>query len=565
MFAIPASRRPLFLGLLGSVALILLLHNVYTPRASLIPFISRPIRPFDPDDGQPTNLPLGLETEDYRVRDRVERMRGFCEAEDPFEREYGRTNLRLTRAYEGSHQRLRQLLHKALRGEALTISAIGGSVTKGHQVWVNEIWFRKFWEWFTDYVGSDVQVTEVNGAAPATGSDYFSFCFPLHIPTDSDLIFVELAVNDEGILEHVENMENLLRGLLDLPHKPAVILMEAMAFSNGGMGGGGGRMHLPVAQYYDVPVINQRHPLANHFARYPQLVRPYFAQDWWGNPDMRHINSRGHRDLGMLAASLVKDAACSMLSEPDFHVPPPLDQHEEARRMALIMGNTPADSAKEGEGSVRTAEQAREEDDLLQEAQYHWPEQSHAWRKNPAEGEEIGELMPGMWTTPVEYGLMPRIRVLNGWNPNLDFVVPPFHPTCLSTRAKEPQFNLTPSANQDWEYWVHPEHLDKPYLVARVPGARVSFELETSVGLVKMYSLRSKTFGLGSVKCWADDEVDKSVRVDGWWDNGDANIGRFASIRDDLPPGLHTITCELLEDTKDPDGGHEFRMISMMR
>ena len=80
--------------------------------------------------------------------------------------------------------------------------------------------------------------------APATGSDYFSFCFPLHIPADSDLILVELAVNDEGIVEHIENMENLLRGLLELPSQPAVILIEAMAFSNGGMGGGGGRMHL---------------------------------------------------------------------------------------------------------------------------------------------------------------------------------------------------------------------------------------------------------------------------------------------------------------------------------
>lgn len=47
----------------------------------------------------------------------------------------------------------------------------------------------------------------------------------------------------------------------------------------------------PVAQYYgervyrqrlivDVPVINQRHPLASHFGRYPELVRPYFAQEY---------------------------------------------------------------------------------------------------------------------------------------------------------------------------------------------------------------------------------------------------------------------------------------------
>jgi len=129
------------------------------------------------------------------------------------------------------------------------------TVTKGHQVNRDEIWFHKLGQWLQKFVGNDITITSVNGAAPATGSDYFSFCFPLHIPTDSDLVLVELAVNDEGIPEHVENMENLLRGLLDLPTKPAVILVEAIAFSTGGMAGGGGRMHLPVAQYYDVPVI----------------------------------------------------------------------------------------------------------------------------------------------------------------------------------------------------------------------------------------------------------------------------------------------------------------------
>jgi hypothetical protein len=66
----------------------------------------------------------------------------------------------------------------------------------------------------------------------------------LHIPLESDIILVELAVNDEPLPEHVENMENLLRGLLALPQKPAVVLVEVIAFSTGGMGGGGGRYHL---------------------------------------------------------------------------------------------------------------------------------------------------------------------------------------------------------------------------------------------------------------------------------------------------------------------------------
>ncbi|ODO08911.1 hypothetical protein L198_00650 [Cryptococcus wingfieldii CBS 7118] len=486
-----APRRPHFLGgVLLALAFLLILHQTYTPHGVLSSSFPRTKQ-------HPHTLPHGLEKGNNEILQRLSHMRDVCEGEDPFDREYGRANLRLSRAYEGSHERMRLFLQKLLRGEHVTISAIGGSITKGHQVDKSEIWFHKFWEWLRDFAGDNVEIVEINGAAPATGSDYFSFCFPLHIPSDSDLVIVELAVNDEGILEHIENMENLIRGLLDLPNNPAVMLVEALAFSGGGMGGGGGRMHLPVAQYYDVPVINHRHPLVSHFARHPQLVEPYFTKDWWQNPDKRHINPRGHRDLGMLVASFVKDVACEIR---------PLK-----------------------------------------------------------EGEEVGELMPSLWSTPQDYGIVPRLRVLEGWNPNTEYATPPFHPTCLSTRSKEPRFNLTPSYNDGWEYWIHPEHLDKPYMVAREPGARVSFELETGVGMVKMYALKSKTFGLGTVECWADEERDKAEKIVGWWDNGDVNIGRFATIRTGLSAGTHTITCELLEETSDPGGGHEFRMISMMR
>ncbi|WRT69354.1 uncharacterized protein IL334_006338 [Kwoniella shivajii] len=550
MYILPASRRPhVFIAALSIVALVLFLHN--TQQTGLSSW-SSPLFGSHPTTSSLENV--GLEAEDHVVRGRVSRMKTFCEKENPFEKEYGRTNIRLTRAYEGSHYRLQQFIHKALRGEALTISAIGGSITGGHQVQRDEIWFHKFREWLNTFFGNDVDITEVNGAAPATGSDYFSFCFSHHIPSESDLVLVELAVNDEGILEHIENMENLLRGLLDLPNKPAVILVEALAFSNGGMGGGGGRMHLPVAQYFDVPVINQRHPLANHFGRYPQLIGPYFSRDWWGNSDMRHINARGHRDLGMLVASLIQDAACTMLSENDFFVPHP---STEASGLS-ILGDV-------GDEKTLSSDQARIQDQHLAEIQSSWAEQSRSWRERPSEGDQVGKLMPGMWVTPAEYGMLPRMRVLDGWNPDTSSIVPPFQPTCLSTRAKQAQFNLTPSYNEGWEYWIHPEHTDKPYLVAKEPGATVSFELDTNVGVVKMYALKSKTFGLGDIECWADDEKHKSTKVTGWWDNGDVNIGRFATIRTDLARGKHIITCKVLEATSNPDGGHEFRMISMMR
>jgi hypothetical protein len=50
-------------------------------------------------------------------------------------------------------------------------------------------------------------------------------------------------------------------------------------------------------------------------------------------------------------------------------------------------------------------------------------------------------------------------------------------------------------------------------------------------------------------------------------DNADRGVGmcRSHTIRDDLVPGEHTLECELLDETKDPGGGKEFRIISVMR
>ena len=42
-------------------------------------------------------------------------------------------------------------------------------------------------------------------------------------------------------------------------------------------------------------------------------------------------------------------------------------------------------------------------------------------------------------------------------------------------------------------------------------------------------------------------------------------MNRGMTIRTDLNPGDHILRCELLEAPADPGGGHEFRIISVMR
>ena len=215
----------------------------------------------------------------------------------------------------------------------------------------------------------------------------------------------------------------------------------------------------------------------------------------------------------MLIASLIRDAACEMVADPNFNVP--------AEELFLALDsqyhNLPqyissALAAERPDMSVQDLAVAQ--DASIASFEEGWPAQTHAWR----DPNDLS-IMPGMWMGPSEHGKVPRLRVLEGWNPNLDHATPPFHPMCYSTRSKDPQFNLTPDATKGWEHWVHPDFADKPYFISRTPGSTFSFHFDTSLGIVKLYSLRSKTFGLGTIECWADAERDRAVKVQGYWEN----------------------------------------------
>lgn len=66
----------------------------------------------------------------------------------------------------------------------------------------------------------------VNGAQGGVGSDYFAGCWKEHIPEDSDLVLVELGINDERDLSAMEDFEHLLRSLIEMRSHPAVIVVQ---------------------------------------------------------------------------------------------------------------------------------------------------------------------------------------------------------------------------------------------------------------------------------------------------------------------------------------------------
>ncbi|GLC71350.1 hypothetical protein PLESTF_001105900 [Pleodorina starrii] len=157
--------------------------------------------------------------------------------------------------YIGSAARLRLVLERARNGERLRVGALGGSITAGHGVGGMDYSFvHYFMDWLNKALppnsstsrppltGNDPSRHDIlNGAVPGTVSDYTSSCLNNHLIPDADLVFVEFAINDSPVSTWTLDgaaarrpFERLLRKLLRLPSKPAVVLVNMFAVAPAG-------------------------------------------------------------------------------------------------------------------------------------------------------------------------------------------------------------------------------------------------------------------------------------------------------------------------------------------
>ncbi|WRT70476.1 uncharacterized protein IL334_007474 [Kwoniella shivajii] len=446
----------------------------------------------------------------------MENRRGcsMCDVDPEFCEEFGEANLNKALEFAGSNNRLRRVLAKIRSGQPFTVGVIGGSVSKGHGLNapdgdnphtprnLNRVVFDHLDSLFPAANGiskgesgkKSNKNSIINGAQGGMGTDYFSLCFNEHIPDDVDLVIIELAINDEVLIRNMNSYELLVRGLYDLPNKPAVINLHVFALMFQYIANGGD-LHNGVAQYYDVPTISMRNPILPQVMKNTTMVRHLFhnrvQKTDWTDPldeiDLRHLSWQGHEMMGKLGSVYIDTQLCEM------------DRIES--------------------------------------------------RFGPDEKINYDELYP------VEP--LPRAPLMKKFSPT--FVLPKLSPQCYSANGiKHP---LKPTEQNGWRHWNWKE---KHYLVADEPGSKVSFKVSTTLGEVQLHYLRSYQYNLGSARCWIDNDTDKAMRLDGYWKEP-YNIGRAATIRDNLTPGDHVLHCELLKETADPTGGKEFRIISVMR
>lgn len=85
------------------------------------------------------------------------------------------------------------------------------------------------------FPNTEIEIT--NGAVGGTITTYLETCFTEHIDEDVDVVVIEMAINDERLEILARSYENLIRAVLELPNKPAILHLQVSLSINS-------RMHL---------------------------------------------------------------------------------------------------------------------------------------------------------------------------------------------------------------------------------------------------------------------------------------------------------------------------------
>ena len=158
----------------------------------------------------------------------------WCPALGPTDQlaaKYDPISLSKTRLHTGSGARVQRVITRALSGHPVTISVVGGSsecahqpslrLVRGHRARLRTAntnvpsftvsachgagdeplsptcYPSRFFTWWNSVFPHPASEL-TNGAMRRTNSAYFSFCNAHHVPDVTDLVIVELDVDDEG-------------------------------------------------------------------------------------------------------------------------------------------------------------------------------------------------------------------------------------------------------------------------------------------------------------------------------------------------------------------------------
>ena len=232
----------------------------------------------------------------------------------------------------GSIDRLKNVMERALKGEDITLSIVGGSISAGGGLYKDEgsiagLYYKGVVDWWnkviTPLTGSEMKVNNV--AIGSIGTDYFSFCLRSHVSNDSNIIIWELSGNDynrylKTPTKGAKPLERLSRMALQLPRDPAIIYVNFFK----GVDYKKSKRNCPnfedqgediIAHYYKIPSLSWRAMVCESLIN----QNPLFTLKTLFCKDQYHPSLLAHAQMALLLILHLRHVMRSVLQYANAH------------------------------------------------------------------------------------------------------------------------------------------------------------------------------------------------------------------------------------------------------
>ncbi|MEF9924643.1 MAG: SGNH/GDSL hydrolase family protein, partial [Muribaculaceae bacterium] len=265
------------------------------------------------DNGMPTEIQMGKNLYRYMLPKEIipdAQFQGcvYLDANTDVEimrvvTEYGTGYVKPDYNLNADFSRLEKFLAKAMAKEDLTIAVIGGSITAGANSEPMANFPNCYGARIKQYLETKYGITVnlINAGIGSTNSFFGDIRAEEHfLKFNPDLVVMEYSVNDSPDQQSLICYEGLMRKILKAPGHPA--LLVAMMCTQASIGQG--TTQIPIAQHYNVPVINYSDIVKDEIILGQKTWSDYYAITTNPGGDGVHPNTAGHQKVADMFAEI---------------------------------------------------------------------------------------------------------------------------------------------------------------------------------------------------------------------------------------------------------------------
>lgn len=193
--------------------------------------------------------------------------------------------------FSGNTDRIKAVMERAKKGEAITVGFLGGSITQGSLSSTPDTCYAALTaKWWRETFPQS-EITYINAGIGGTTSQFGVarveqdlLCYR------PDFVVIEFSVNDENTLFFRETYEGLVRKVYGAEFAPAVLLVHNVFYETGT---NAQDQHETIGRYYNIPCVSIKTSVYQAAAS-GKIARRDIT------PDDLHPNDAGHRLLADL-------------------------------------------------------------------------------------------------------------------------------------------------------------------------------------------------------------------------------------------------------------------------